>query len=225
MGKLDYFIYLMIAFIFYLVCNNAYNVPVTTIETPKNQEMAQLFNYENLKDPEQVLYINLNGENIKIEKNNYTMNVYPQAKYRIYAMVMSKTRYIWGWDGDTVPYDLALAWNELMLPENQKGITYTQSNRWYYYQFDSSFPLEQSYVNTHSANHHIIPANKTVFNAIDRVRIKEKIYIEGYLVNIKGKVDGKDVWRNTSLTRNDTGDGACEVFYVKRVVLDGKIYE
>ena len=67
MGKLDYFIYLMIAFIFYLVCNNAYNVPVTTIETPKNQEMAQLLNYENLKDPEQVLYINLNGENIKIE--------------------------------------------------------------------------------------------------------------------------------------------------------------
>jgi len=225
MGKLDYFIYIMIALIFYLVCNNAYNAPVTTTETPQSQEMARLLNYENLKDPEQVLYINLKGEKIAIKKNNYTMNVYPQANYRIYAMVMSKTRYIWGWDGEIVPYDLALAWNELMIPENHKGISYTQSNRWYYYQFNEKFPLSQSYVNTHSSNHHIIPANKTVLEAINKVRTKEKIYMEGYLVNIKGKVNGQYVWRNTSLTRHDTGDGACEVFYVKRAVLNGKIYE
>lgn len=215
----------MIALIFYLVGNNAFNATVTITETPKNQKIAQLFNYENLKDPEQIPYINLKGENIKIKKNNYIINVNPQANYRIYAMVMSKCRYYWGWDGETAPYDLALAWNELMLPENQKGISYTQSNRWYYYHFDGDFPLSQYYINTHSANHHIIPANKNVLDAIDKVRTKEKIYLEGYLVYINGTVGNGKVYWNTSLTRNDTGDGACEVFYVKRAVLDGKIYE
>lgn len=225
MRRLDYFIYWMIALIFYLVCNNAFNAPVKTTQTPKDKVLAKLFKYENLKDPEQSVYYNFKNESISLEKNNYKIRVYPQANYRIYAMVMSKCRYYWGWDGETVPYDLALAWNELMLPENQKGITYTQSNRWYYYQYYKEFPLDPAYIPVHSANHHIIPANKNVFNAIDKVRNKEKIYMEGYLVNVIGTVNGEKVWRNSSLTRFDTGDGACEVFYVKRAVLNGKIYE
>jgi hypothetical protein len=49
--------------------------------------------------------------------------------------------------------------------------------------------------------------------------------MEGYLVNINGMVGNGTVRWNSSLTRNDTGDGACEVFYVKRAVLDGKVYE
>lgn len=224
--KLDYFIYWMIALIFYLVCNATFNAPVKTTETSQDKQLAQLFKYENLKDPEQTIYINLKNEYIPLEIKNNKFKIYPQATYRIYAMVMSKCRYWMGWDRDLVPYDLALAWNELMLPENQKDISYTQSNRWYYYQFNpQKFPLQQNYINTHSANHHIIPANKKVFEAIDKVRNKEKIYMEGYLVNVKGTVDGREVGRNSSLTRNDTGEGACEVFYVKKAVLGGRIYE
>lgn len=215
----------MIAFIFYLVCNNAFNAPISTKPTPLELESAELFNYANLKDPEQTPYINLSGTNIKIEKNNNVINIYPQANYRIYAMVMSKCRYYWGWDGDIAPYDLALAWNELMLPENQKGITYSQSNRWYYYRFNETFLLDPSYIPKHSANTHIIPASKNVFEAIDKVRVKEKIYLDGYLVYIKGKVNGGNVWWNSSLSRDDTGNGACEVFYVTRAILAGKVYE
>ncbi len=222
---IDYFIYLMIAVIIYLVGNNAYNAPVTTTQTLQDIEMAKLFKYENLKDPDQSIYYDFKGDLISIEKNNYKLRLYPKAHYRIYAMVMSKNRYWFGWDGEIAPYDLALAWNELMLPENQKGITYSQSNRWYYYQYDKTFPLSSSYIVTHSANHHIIPANKNVFEAMDKVRNKEKIYMEGYLVYISGTVGDGNIWWNSSLTRFDSGDGACEVFYAKRVVLNNKIYD
>jgi len=138
---------------------------------------------------------------------------------------MSKARYFFGWDGNIAPYDLALAWNKLMLPENQKDISYTQSNRWYYYHFDKGFPLEQSYIDVHSANNHIIPADKKVFEAIDKVRIKERIYLEGYLVYIFGTAENKSISWKSSLTRYDTGAGACEVFYVKKAVLNGQVYE
>ena len=221
----NYFLYFIIAFLFYMVCNSVFNAPVSTVENAKSLQTAKLYNYENLKDPEQTSYFSLKDEKLTREKNNYKIKIYPQANYRIYAVVMSKTRYRWGWDAEVRPYDLALAWNALMLPENQKGISYTQSNRWYYYNFDKTFPLTQAYVNAHSSNHHIIPANKNVLNAIDKIRTKEKIYMEGYLVNIRGKAYGKEVWCYSSLTRLDTGDGACEVFYVKRVILNGKVYE
>lgn len=226
MGKfISYILSLIIAIILYSAYNSEVNAPITSVETPENQKMAELFNYNNLKDPEQSAYSNSDGGSISLLKNNSKVQVEPQANYRIYAMVMNKCRYYWGWQAEIGPYDLALGWNELMLPENQKGINYTQSNRWYYYQFDDTFPLAQSYIDTHSSNHHIIPANTTVFKAIDKVRNKEKIYMEGYLVNLKGVVDNKEVTWNSSLSRNDTGDGACEVFYVKRVILDGIIYE
>ncbi|MEI8389381.1 MAG: hypothetical protein WCG23_05800 [bacterium] len=225
MKKIDFFIYWMLALILYLVCNNAYNTPFTIKDSPENQEMAKTYNFENLKDPEQCVYYSFKSNPIRIEKNDYKLKLYPQANYRIYAMVMSKNRYIWGWDGEVAPYDLALAWNKLMLPENQKGISYTQSNRWYYYQYDKTFTLSPSYIVSHSANHHIIPANKNVFNAIDKVRTGEKIYMEGYLVYISGTVGNGNIHWNSSLTRDDSGDGACEVFYVKRAILDGKIYD
>jgi len=225
MEKQDYFIYLVIAFIFYLVCNNTFNAPVSTSDTPQNKEMAKLFKYENLKDPEQSAFYNLNNESLIFEKKDYKIRLYPQANYRIYAMVMSKNRYRFGWEGEIVPYDLALGWNELMLPQNQVGISYTQSNRWYYYDYNEKFPLSPFYIPTHSSNHHIIPANRNVFKAINKVRNKEKIYMEGYLVNISGTVGKGTVQRNSSLTRNDTGAGACEVFYVKKAVLNGKIYD
>jgi len=225
MEKKDYFIYLLMALIFYLVCNNAFNAPVSTYDTPQNRETAKLFKYENLKDPEQSVFYNLKNEPIIFKKNNYKIGLYPQANYRIYAMIMSKKRYYFGWDGEIAPYDLALAWNELMLPENQKGISYTQSNRWYYYDYNEKFPLSPYYIPVHSANHHIIPANKNVFSAIDKARNREKIYMEGYLVYISGTVGNGTVHWNSSLTRNDTGAGACEIFYIKKAILNGKIYD
>jgi len=176
-----------------------------------------------IDDPEQFPY--WGKDFIHIRDQETDLKLYPQASYRIYAMVMGKTKYSWGWESKIAPYDLALAWNKLMLPENQKGIIYSQGNRWYYYSYNEKFPLESSYISKHSSNHHIIPANSTLRKALDEVKTKDIIYMEGYLVYIKGKVKNGTVWWNSSLTRNDTGEGACEVFYIKKAVLGDKVYK
>lgn len=221
----NYIWYLIAAFVFYYVCDLKYNAPINPTATKTEKEIAQIFHYDNLQDPEQLPYISLSNKNINIDKDNVHFSIYPQASYRIYAMVMSKSRYYFDWSSKLSPYDLALAWNKLMLQENQKGISYSQGNRWYYFYYDNTFPLDKAYIEQHSANTHIIPANGKVFEAVDKVRVKEKIYMEGYLVYIDANKKGAQSSWHSSLTRYDTGDGACEVFYVNRAILNGKIYE
>ncbi|MCK5177696.1 MAG: hypothetical protein KAQ92_08270 [Candidatus Aenigmarchaeota archaeon] len=178
---------------------------------------------EMLSDPIQERY----GENdyITINKKNIELKIYPKAQYRIYAMVMSKHRYRLGWEGKIAPYDLALAWDKLMLPEYQKGIRYSQGNRWYHYRYDAGYPLPKSYISSHSSNHHIIPGNDNLKKALGKIRVKEKVYLEGYLVHIKGKVKGREVWWNSSLTRKDSGNHACEILYLTKAIAGNKVYE
>lgn len=184
---------------------------------------SSLIPIEQLADPIQADY---SGDDfISIKDNEMDLKLYPKARYQIYAMVMSKHWYSLGWGGKISPYDLALAWNELMLPENRKGITYSQSGRWYYYRYDAGYPLPKFYIQSHSSNHHIIPANVNVKKAIDKVNTGDKIYLEGFLVYIEGKSEGTDVRWKSSLTREDSGDGACEVLYLTKAVLNDKIYE
>jgi len=61
----------------------------------------------------------------------------------------------------------------------------------------------------------------------NKLRLKkgDKVYLEGYLVFIKGTVNGRNSWWNSSLTRNDTGNGACEILYLTRAVIGDIIYE
>jgi len=209
----------------YFVATTIYKNNTILPDSPEEIKMAKAFHYEFLKDPEQTPYFNPTGKYIQIKKDNYDLQLYPQANYRIYAMVMSKNRYWFNWDSKVAPYDLALAWNDLTLPQNQEGIRYSQSNRWYYYQYTEKFPLSPAYIIAHSANTHIIPANNKVFQAIEKVHAKQKIYLEGYLVFIRGKVGNGNITWNSSLTRFDSGDHSCEVMYVKRAILDGKIYD
>jgi hypothetical protein len=151
--------------------------------------------------------------------------LFPQAIYKISAIVVSKEPYWYGWGGKVGPMDLALAWGKLTEPEVGRFIKYSQGNRWYYYEYKKDCPVDNSYIAAHSANTHIITADGNILKAIKSIGKKEKVYLEGYLVNVTGTYKGENFWWNTSLSRNDAGDGACEVFYVIKVKIDNKIYQ
>lgn len=178
--------------------------------------------YEKLADPRQVSYHG--NKAIPYNDGEIRVMIYPKAGYRIYAQVMSKKWYMLGWESKLSPYDLALAWNKLMLPEFQNGIHYSQGNRWYYYRYDNGYPLQGSYIQSHSSNHHIIPANDELKKALDRVGKGDKIYMEGFLVYIEGTYKGNTVWWRSSLSRNDSGNGACEILYLTKAIIDDQLY-
>jgi hypothetical protein len=92
-------------------------------------------------------------------------------------------------------------------------IDISQRNRFFYWHVDA-FPIPQREIEIHAANTHIIPANDTVKRQLSKVRLGQTVHIKGQLVEAK-RADGWH-WRS-SLTREDTGAGACELMYVSEL--------
>lgn len=149
----------------------------------------------------------------------------PMAAYRVTAMVTGSERYSMGWNAEISPCDFALAWGDLTKSEVTPYIRYSQSGRWYYYRYKAACPVSGNYIATHSSNHHIIPANDNVRRAVLAVKRNKHVLLEGYLVNVDGSYKGATVWWRSSLSRSDTGNGACELMYVTRVQIDSYVYE
>jgi len=160
-----------------------------------------------------------------IQLKNGKLNIVPLAEYEVSAKVVSKAKYFKGWDSKISKYDFALAWGKLAEPEMKKFIKYSQWGRFYFFRYKWNCPVSEDYISTHSSNHHLIAANKNISRALRNVRKNKLIILSGYLVNVSGTYKDSNVKWKSSLIRNDTGDGACEILYVKKVRYGNKVYE
>lgn len=170
------------------------------------------------------------GKSFSITTSGQKWYLTPVADYKLVAKVKSK-HHIFFFEDDVAllgKYDLALAWGELIKPEYDKYIRYSQAGRRYSFFCSADCPLSVSYISNHSANNHIIAATNNVLEGVKRIKKNDIVYMEGYLVNVFGK--GKDnegiiTW-DTSLSRDDNSyEGGCEVFYVKKLLIGSKTYE
>lgn len=86
-----------------------------------------------------------------------------------------------------------------------------QSGRYYFWQAPR-LPIPGGEISRHSANMHMIPSSNKIARALKRVRRGQVVQLSGYLV----KIEAPDGWQwRSSLSRKDTGNGSCEVIYVK----------
>ncbi len=138
--------------------------------------------------------------------------IIPTARFDIKAKVLGSKRYIFGREADISPVDLALGWGPMSDEAILQHIQISQGNRFYRWRV-KEFPIPRRQIETNSANMHLIPANKSVADKIKAARHGDIITLSGHLVNIKGK-DGW-MWKS-SLTRQDTGSGACELIWVEQ---------
>jgi len=144
--------------------------------------------------------------------NGYTLTLH--HSFNIKALVLSKKNYTLDKESNIAPIDLALGWGPMSNPAPLKLIRITQSNRFYYFRYDNAPPIPQRQIELNSANMHIIPANRDIKQTLKNVRKGSVVHMTGYLVDARDKKG----WRwNSSRTRDDTGDGACELFYVESI--------
>lgn len=137
----------------------------------------------------------------------------PAASFQVEARVLGRRNYRRGIEAQLSPLDLALGWGPMADPEALRDIRIRQSNRYYYWSVDS-FPIPRREIERNSANMHMIPAGEAVARDLARVRPGQTVRLRGYLVNVE-RADG---WRwRTSLRRDDTGSGACEIVLVERI--------
>src|SRR5690606_15233061 len=135
----------------------------------------------------------------------------PLAGLRIEARVLSRRDYASGREARFSPTDLALGWERMRDDAVLARLDITQSSRWYRYRWRDAPPLPPQEIVRSSANMHMIPSTPGVASALREVRRDDTVRIDGWLV----QVDAPDGWRwRSSLSREDTGSGACELVYV-----------
>ena len=136
------------------------------------------------------------------------------AKFGVLARVLGTSRYRFGREGDLAPVDLALGWGRMSDTAVLDKLRVRQSGRFYYWT-SRQFPIPRREIEQSSANMHIIPATKAVAADLKRIRRGHIVWFRGYLVNVSSDSDG---WRwRTSGTRDDTGEGACELVFVREL--------
>lgn len=137
-----------------------------------------------------------------------------RARYDITARILGREDYHFDALADLVPEDLALGWGPMSDNRVLQALEITQAARFYSWRPKQPLPIPRQAVTEHSANTHVIPADAVVARQLRRLRVGQVVHLTGYLVN-GVREDG--VYINTSLTRSDSGPGACEVMLVEEV--------
>ena len=141
----------------------------------------------------------------------------PLASYEVRARVLSIERYRMGREADLSPVDFALGWGPMSDTAVLDRLNISQGGRWYHYRWEGSPPIDPSVMAKSSANTHLVPADDLVKKRLLDVNKGEVVRLSGYLISARHS-DGW-TWRS-SLTRDDTGQGSCELMWVTDVEVE-----
>ncbi|MBR6939668.1 MAG: hypothetical protein IKH65_02570 [Clostridia bacterium] len=159
----------------------------------------------------------------EFEAGDYSIKVTYKYAYELDALAISTKDYFGSAMNDLIaPVDVAFAWGKVAEYNDRIDFHWRQSGRWYYWSVDGGEDLSPvggvDGINQHSANCHLIPADDTVRKTVKSIKTGDHVKLSGYLIDLKGeKADGSYRTWNSSVSRNDTGDGACEVIYVTKI--------
>jgi hypothetical protein len=159
-------------------------------------------------EPEQITLVTTEPPALK---NGWTLQ--PLARYAIRARVLSRRYY----DDDSTaalsPCDLALGWGRMSDEAVLERLAISQDARCYRWQYWGGAPIPEKEIITHSANVHVIPADPAVAAKIAALRVGSLVQLNGSLVEATHPQADRP-WRS-SLTREDEGEGACEILWVE----------
>jgi hypothetical protein len=138
------------------------------------------------------------------------------ARYTLRGRVLGKKRY---WDkpqNQLVPIDVAVGWDRMsdqaVLDQFSR---FSMGNRFFFYEWARQPPLPREEIERSAANNHIIATDAGVARAVRALRRGQLVEMQGWLVEAEGPRGFRWV---TSRRRDDTGNGACEVFYVEKIL-------
>lgn len=135
----------------------------------------------------------------------------PVARFAVEGRVLGQLIY----DADTVselaPVDIALGWGAMSDSRVLRHFEMSQGERFFYWRTERA-PVPRATIEQYSTNVHAIPATPEIERLLRNVQPDDVVRLSGLLVNAYRPTDGYR-WK-TSLVRDDTGDGACEIVYV-----------
>ncbi|MDD2230116.1 MAG: hypothetical protein PHY48_11955 [Candidatus Cloacimonetes bacterium] len=159
---------------------------------------------------------------IEISGSKFTLTA--KAAYHTAGLVVSTKHYIRGFMSKLSPYDYALIWGKA--PEYLPYLKFDQMVRFCLFTTKHPDKIDLEYFSSHMSNNHLIPATPNLRKAMGLAKKKDIVEIDGFLVYVIGqdKKNNSSSW-NSSLTREDKGNGACEIIYVTRLKINDRVYE
>jgi len=134
------------------------------------------------------------------------------ASFELEARVLRAKSYCCTDPDRLAPIDVAFGWGRMSDEAVLARIDVSQSGRFYFWRYEGSPPIPHREIELSSANMHLIPATKAVEKRLKNLRPGNLVVLKGYLVDVQG--EGGFRW-TSSLTREDTGSGACELIWVE----------
>jgi hypothetical protein len=153
--------------------------------------------------------------NIRTKGVNYLVT--PLYSYDLYGMVVTYHK-----SNDLSDYsheemkdyinieDICVLWGSNLQGNYYNKVEFTSGN-WTCFLETKDMETFQAFNLSAISNNHLLTGDPKLAKAIRGARRGDQIRITGYLVNYKNAMGAS---RNTSITRADTGQGACEVLYV-----------
>lgn len=146
-------------------------------------------------------------------KGEWTLR--PLARFSVTARVLSVRDYRVGSDemAEICPRDLAVGWGPLSDQAVLDRMRISQAGRFFFFEYQHPPPLPKEQIICHATNLHPIAANDEVARRLARVRAGDLIRLRGPLVECARA--GLPRPLRSSLRRDDTGPGACEIVWVE----------
>ena len=139
----------------------------------------------------------------------------PKAEYEIWGLVVTHNNITGITDvmhtSDSVDLkDLCVIWGANLVEDDFRKVSYSSGDFICYFQYPSGVYFAHNKL----SNNHLLSDRESVRELIRNARVGDQIYFKGMLVDYSPKSNPRWV-RRTSLNRNDTGNGACEVVFVE----------
>lgn len=183
----------------------------------KNIEIA-----ENLNDIKPPIQKDTTGKVIK-EIDNVNVEITYVSEYTICGRIVDVQSYYGNKiENKLSPKDVGITWGFLANQENHEKLKWSSpGNRFLTWTCSDIEWVDKvggkAGIGEYFSNNHLIPRNKEIEKLMNKIKKDDYIKIEGYLVNVYFKTDkGYGRW-DTSTSRIDRGDGACEIIYVTNI--------
>lgn len=139
----------------------------------------------------------------------------PLATYDIEARILARKSYRRDRFAELCDLDLALGWQRCSDSAVLDQLQIWQEGRFFWWRTRGrAFPLPREELEASMANTHAIAASPRVTDELAALRVGHLVRLRGQLIEARHP-DGT-VFRS-SLRRNDTGKGACEILWVESV--------
>ena len=194
-----------------------------TFFTKSNYKNAEIINPSVLNEP--IQEETASRDIIQFTKNDYEYSLTPLYNYEINALVVRKMDYtkfsIYKMDS-VFPRDLCVVWGSNVSNKiyQDKSLKFSQDMRFCFARWEGNLDFNTSEV----SNNHLVIQDKEIEKKVKKISIGDQVKIRGKLVDVEaknvgnpGEYDPEYFTLKSSITREDTTAGACEIIYIESV--------